>query len=40
MERVWGSPVTLLAGIGLFAIGGMHFYRLAVAPRVAKLTGR
>lgn len=34
VKKVLGSPLALIAGIGMFAIGGLHFFRLAVAPRL------
>ncbi|HEX9117832.1 MAG TPA: hypothetical protein VGA61_17320 [Anaerolineae bacterium] len=33
-KKIVGSPLALIAGIGMFAVGGLHFWRLAVAPRL------
>ena len=34
MKAVLRSPLTLIAGIGLFAFGAVHFTKLAVLPRI------
>lgn len=33
-RKIAGSPLVLIAGIGLFSVGGLHFWKLAIAPRL------